>query len=94
MEPSTQTTPSLEDLIQQAHLRGWKVNNIIELDNGMWLVSLRDGHLGYDFGRHSCLVTAFLMALSPTTSSPLLEANVKWRKEAALKPQLKLSDLF
>lgn len=92
--PSSSAPSSIEELLATVRSRGWKLNNLIELDNGTWLCSLRDHLRGYEIGRGSTPQEALTLALNPQSSAPLLAQNVTWRKEVAEKPKIKLSDLF
>lgn len=68
---------------------GWKVNNIQELDNGLWRVSLRNKDTGYEFGQDHIIADAIAVALRHATAGngdPLLASSGGVYNEVRRKP--------
>lgn len=57
-----QTATILEELIEAAHTRGLRINNLFQLENG-WRANVNDGKQFYEFGDGETAAAALQAAL-------------------------------
>ena len=59
---------TIESALADIETAGWKLNNLMYLDNGLYRASLRDNEHGYEFGQDHLPEDALRQALRHATA--------------------------
>lgn len=74
----TDTPCTITAALAQCEAAGWRLNNLMYLDNGLYRASLRSKDIGFEFGQAHDPAEALLIALRYATEGrgePLIEGS-------------------